>query len=91
MLIGTIRPRETRTVTVQGHELDEIQDLIQAETPDGWEIVSAPVSMAKKDTILTAEATIAQRDGLREIEAADMDGILASVPEGWQLLYVREG
>ncbi|WP_424937318.1 MULTISPECIES: hypothetical protein [Bacteria] len=89
MLIGLIRPRETRTIPVQGHELDELQDKIAAETPPGWETISAPVSMSKRDTTLTAEGTIARRDGLEEIEAEDMDGILAKVPEGYQLLSVR--
>ncbi|MBG9887463.1 hypothetical protein ABE10_13260 [Bacillus toyonensis] len=83
------RPRETRTIPVQGHELDEIQEKIAAETPAGWETISAPVSMSKRDTTLTAEGTIARRDGLREVEAEDMDGILAKVPEGYQLLSVR--
>ena len=70
MLIGTIRPDETRTSPVQGEELDEIQPLVAAQTPAGWEIVEAPVAMSKKDTILTCEATIARRDGLQEIEGS---------------------
>ena len=89
MLIGTIRPIETRTITVQGEELDEIQALIQAQTPDGWEIVIAPVAMSKKDTILTCEATTARRDGLQEITGADLDEIRASMPDGFQLISVR--
>ncbi len=56
MLIGLIRPVESKTHTVQAEELDEIQDLLAAETPEGWQLASAPVAMAKKDTILTAEA-----------------------------------
>jgi len=89
MLIGTIRPRETRTITVQGEELDEIQELVQAQTPDGWEIVTAPVAMSKKDTILTCEATIARRDGLQEVTGATLDEIRASTPDGFQLISVR--
>lgn len=89
MLIGLIRPRDSQTFTVQGTELDEIQDLITARTTAGWETASAPVSMAKKDTMMTAEATVVRRDGLREIEAEDMDALRALVPEGYQLLSVR--
>mgnify|MGYP001549719101 CR=1 FL=1 len=89
MLIGLIRPRESRTVTVQGLELDEIQDLITAQSPAGWETAAAPVAMTKRDTILTAEATIVRRDGLREIEAEDLDALKALVPDGYQLLSVR--
>ncbi|MFJ4166272.1 hypothetical protein ACIPY5_12010 [Microbacterium sp. NPDC089698] len=89
MLIGMIRPRETRTITVQAEELDEIQDLIREQSPDGWETVSAPVSMSKKDTMMTAEGTIARRDGVAEIEADDMAALEAKVPDGYQLLSVR--
>ena len=89
MLIGMIRPHESRTVTVQGYELDEIQDKVAAESPAGWETAAAPVSMAKRDIILTAEATIVRRDGVTEIEADDMDALLAKVPDGFQLLSVR--
>ncbi|OZB80603.1 hypothetical protein [Microbacterium sp. 13-71-7] len=89
MLIGLIRPRETRTITVQAEELDEIQDLIREQSPAGWETVSAPVSMSKKDTMMTAEGTIARRDGVTEIEADDMAALEAKVPDGYQLLSVR--
>lgn len=89
MLIGLIRPLESQTLTVQGTELDEIQDLITAQSPAGWETAAAPVAMSKKDTILTATATVVRRDGLREIEAEDMDALRALVPEGYQLLLVR--
>ena len=89
MLIGAIRPVESKTHTVQAEELDEIQDLLAAETPKGWQLASAPVAMAKKDTVLTAEGTIVRRDGMQEIEADDMTALEAKVPEGYQLLSVR--
>ncbi len=89
MLIGVIRPVESQTATVQAEELDEIQDLLAARTPDGWQLAAAPVAMAKKDTILTAEGTIVRRDGVREIEADDMAALEAKVPEGYALLSVR--
>lgn len=84
-----IRPRETRTITVQAEELDEIQDKIREQSPAGWETISAPVTMAKKDTTMTAEGTIARRDGVEEIEADDMAALEAKVPDGYQLLSVR--
>lgn len=89
MLIGLIRPLESRTFTVQGLELDEVQDLISAQSPAGWETAAAPVAMAKKDTVLTATATIVRRDGLQEIEAEDIGALRALVPDGYQLLSVR--
>lgn len=45
--------------------------------------------MAKKDTTMTAEGTIAGRDGVTEIQADDMAALQAKVPEGYQLLSVR--
>lgn len=45
--------------------------------------------MAKKDTILTATATVVRRDGLQEIEAETFDELRALVPDGYQLLSVR--
>ena len=89
MLIGVIRPVESKSATVQAEELDEIQDLLAAETPQGWQLASAPVAMAKKDTVLTAEGTIVRRDGVREIEAEDMAALEAQVPDGYALLSVR--
>ncbi|GAA4483391.1 hypothetical protein [Microbacterium panaciterrae] len=89
MLIGIVRPVESKTATVQAEELDEIQDLLAAQTPPGWELASAPVAMAKKDTVLTAEGTIVRRDGVEEIEADDMAALEAKVPEGYRLLSVR--
>ncbi|MDQ4212485.1 hypothetical protein [Microbacterium capsulatum] len=89
MLIGVIRPVESQTATVQAEELDEIQDLLAAQTPPGWQLASAPVAMAKKDTILTAEGTIVRRDGVQEIEADDMTSLEAKVPDGYLLLSVR--
>ena len=51
---------------------------------------AAIVSMERRDIILTAEATIVRRDGVSEIDADDMGALLAKVPEGFQLLNVRE-
>lgn len=41
-----IRPRDTGIITVQGEELDEIHDLVRAQSCAGWEMISAPVTMA---------------------------------------------
>jgi len=77
MLTGVIRPVESRTVDVQVDDLTTLQETLQAQTPDGWDIVSLP------------QRTIARRDGLQEIEADDMTTLIGKVPDGWQLLYVR--
>ncbi|EQM81796.1 MULTISPECIES: hypothetical protein [Microbacterium] len=37
----------------------------------------------------SVEGKFQRRDGLREIEAENMDALIALVPEGWQLLSVR--
>ncbi len=89
MLIGTIRPVETRTVRVEGPGLPEVAALVAEQTPEGWQAVEMPVSMSKHETVLTSEATIARRDGLEEIQGADYAAVIAAVPEGYQLLSVR--
>jgi len=39
VLIGTIRPRETTTLDVEGHSLAEVQETLEAQAPavpNGW-------------------------------------------------------
>lgn len=89
MLIGLIRPVETRAVEVQGASIAELTRTVEAQTPDGWEVTAIPVRMSKGSTVLSSTATIARRDGAREIDADTVDGLWAKVPDGWQLLSYR--
>lgn len=89
MLTGLIRPRETRTVDVEGDSLGDIHEKLTAQVPAGWELTAAPVAMTAGSTALTATGTIERRDGMREIEADTMAQLEAKVPDGWQLLSVR--
>ncbi len=89
MLIGTIRPRETTTVDVQGHSLAEVHDVLDQQTPAGFQLTDAPVRMSNGTTLLSAAGTFARRDNTHEIEAVDMASLRAQVPTGWVLLNVR--
>ncbi|MEX8058762.1 hypothetical protein [Microbacterium sp. 16-032] len=89
VLIGTIRPRETTTVDVEGHSLAEVQETLEAQAPAGFDLVNVPVKMTGGTTLLTATGTFSRRDEARDIEAADMAALRALVPEGWILLHVR--
>lgn len=89
MLIGLIRPVETRTVSVEGEGLPEVAQLVAEQTPEGWAPTVIPVEMSKHETVLRSTATIARRDGLEEIEGADYADVKSKVPEGYQLLSVR--
>lgn len=89
MLIGTNRPVETRTVTVEAHSLAEAHEMLEAQCPDGFDLANAPVQMGKGTTLLTATGTYVRRDGVREIEAADRASLDAQVPDGWALITVR--
>lgn len=89
MLIGLIRPVETRTVSVEGEGLEEVAQLVAEQTPDGWAAVVVPVEMSKHETVLRSTATIARRDGLEEIQGADYADVQSKVPDGYQLLSVR--
>ena len=83
-----IRLIESTTVDVEGEGLPEIQAKLAAATPDGFELVSAPVQMAKASSTIAATGTFARRDETREITADSRAELDALVPEGWQMLYV---
>jgi len=90
MLIGRIRPVETRTFEVQGESLAALRAAVDAQLPDGWVVTDVPASMPKGSQLLTSTAKIARRDGVEQIEADDLPALEAKVPEGWQLLGVFE-
>ncbi|WP_053386982.1 hypothetical protein [Leucobacter japonicus] len=89
MLIATIRKLETVTVEVAGEGLPEIQELLEQHRPEGFDLTSAPVAMLKGQTAITATGTYSKRDGLQEIEGADLADVRSKVPDGWQILNVR--
>lgn len=88
-VIGTIRPVETRTLTIEAHSLAEAHEMLEAQCPEGFELANVPVTMGKGTTLLTAAGTYVRRDGVREIEAGDMAALQARVPEGHALVTVR--
>lgn len=90
MYIGTIRPIETATVTAVGSGLEEVAVLVSAQAPEGWEVTETKVAMSKHETTLNATATIARRDGVREIQGVDYAAVVAAVPAGHELLSVRQ-
>ncbi|GAA5203104.1 hypothetical protein [Microbacterium jejuense] len=90
MLIGRIRPVETRTVEVQGESLAALRSAVDAQLPAGWVITDVPAAMPKGSQLLTSTASMARRDGVEQIEADDQAALEAKVPEGWQLLGVFE-
>lgn len=89
MLIGLMRPRQTRTFDVEAADLAGVQTQLAAQRPDGFDLVSAPVKMIKGAAVLKATGTFHSRDRIEQIEAEDMDALHAKVPDGWQLLNVR--
>ncbi|QAY61106.1 hypothetical protein ET475_14695 [Microbacterium protaetiae] len=91
MLFGRIRPLESRELTVQAPTIDEAHTQVEAQVPDGWVLTDAAATMPKASTMITLNARMARRDGAQEIEADDLVALRAKVPEGWQLLSVREG
>ncbi|MFF1540510.1 hypothetical protein ACFVWL_10540 [Microbacterium sp. NPDC058269] len=54
-----------------------------------WDLVSAMATMEKAGAMRSVEGKFQRRDGLREVQAENMDALQAKVPEGWQLLSVR--
>ncbi|KQZ04933.1 hypothetical protein ASD19_02625 [Microbacterium sp. Root53] len=89
MLIGVIRPTETRELSAEGATLDDVHRALEAQVPEGWQLTHAKVSMPKGSSALTATGRMARWGETREISAADMAALEAQVPEGWSLLAVR--
>jgi len=89
MLIGRIRPVETRTVEVEGDSLEALHAAVEAQLPPGWIATNVPASMPKGSQLLRSTATIARANGIQEIEADDVASLESKVPPGWQLLSVR--
>ena len=90
MLVGRIRPVETRTVDVEGASREALSAAVTAQLSAGWVVTDVPAAMPKGSQLLTSTATMARRDGVEQIEADDMAALEAKVPEGWQLLSVHE-
>lgn len=82
-----IRKVEHITVEVAGAGLPEIAAELQKLRPEGFDLVSSPVTMKAGSTALSAVGTFARRDEVREIEGTNRAELLAAVPDGWQLLY----
>lgn len=89
MFVGSIRPARTQQLTVEAGSLAEVHDALRTQTPAGFELAAAPVSMRASSETLSAAATFVQRDGVRQIEAESVEGLRALVPEGWQMLAIR--
>lgn len=89
MLIAQIRPIEKTTVDVIGATLEDVITQLDAHRQPGFDLVSAPVRMLKGEAKMEATGTFSRVDGIREIEADDMSALQAKVPDGWQMLSVR--
>ena len=89
MLVALIRPVESHTVELVGDSLEDVHAQLAEHAPSGFDLVSAPARMLKGAQGIETTARFDRRDGLREIEADDMDALLAMVPDGWQMLSVR--
>ncbi|MBY0688431.1 hypothetical protein K5S26_07735 [Microbacterium marinilacus] len=84
-----IRPSETRELTAEGASLEEIVGALLAQTPEGWQLTHKKVTMPKGTTKMVAVGRAARWGDVQEIEAADLTALRAAVPDGWQLLNVR--
>jgi hypothetical protein len=89
MLVAQIRPIEKNAVDVIGETLADVITQLDAHAQPGFDLVSAPVRMLKGEAKMEATGTFSRVDGVREIEADDMGGLEAKVPDGWRMLSVR--
>lgn len=88
MLRATILSTETRTATVEGEGLESIREQLEAQRPNGFDLVLAPVKMAKASTEISATGTFARRDDVRELTGESLADLHSQTPEGWQILHV---
>jgi len=91
VLIGVIRPTETRDLEAAGASLEAIASAFQAQVPEGWQLTHQSVTMPKGSSALTATGRMARWGELREVQAPDLDALHAAVPDGWALMSVRRG
>jgi len=89
MLVAQIRPIEKTTIDVIGTTLEDVITQLDAHRQAGFDLVSAPVRMLKGEAKMEATGTFSRVDGIREIDADDMDALQAKVPDGWRMLSVR--
>lgn len=89
MYIGIIREVKTETIDVAGDSLEAVRVQLEQRTPEGFFLTSAPVVMEMGTTMLTATGTY-QAAGYEEISAETREQLVAAVPEGWQLLSIRD-
>lgn len=75
---------------VTGVSLEDVQAQLEAQRPAGYELVNAPAEMVKGAALIKTTGTFERRDELTEIQADDMASLEAMVPDGWQLLSVRQ-
>ena len=90
MYIGMIRPTGSQTTSVTGASLEDVQQQLERQRPDGFELVNSPAEMVKGAALIKTTGTFERRDSVQEIEADTIDGVRALVPAGWHLLSVRE-
>ncbi|GAA1579108.1 hypothetical protein ACIFOC_00428 [Leucobacter aridicollis] len=89
MLRATIRLVETVELEASGASLEEVHAQLEANRPEGFDLVKAPVKMGKTGGVITAAGTYQRRDQTQVVEAATMPELNAKVPDGWQMLHVQ--
>lgn len=87
MYVGTVRPVDTKTISVKGAGLEEIAELVAERIPEGWVATSSPVE--KSAGVLTAAVTMSRRDGVETVTGVDFAAVRAAVKDGYQLIAVR--
>jgi hypothetical protein len=88
MFIGLVRPVEVKTREVRGEGIAAIHE--QLEAPAGWELTEAHMGRQPGTTEFLTVGRFARRDETTEIEADDIETLRSKVPDGWQLLNIRQ-
>lgn len=87
-MYGTIRSLDQMTFDETGESIAEARKRIFSRMPSGYELISAKATVGAGGQEVSVHG-IARATDVREVEAADIAGLRAATPPGWQLIALR--
>lgn len=84
---GTVRSTNTLTFEATAPSIGEAKEIIVAQIPPGFELISAQPTMTTSSQDVTVTG-IARSTVTRGVEGATLAQMRLAVPDGWQLMAV---
>lgn len=86
---GTVRSTNTLTFEATAPTIGEAKEIIARQVPPGFDLVSAQPAMSKSSQDVTVTG-LARSTVTRDVEGSTLEQIRLTVPDGWQLIAVRD-